>query len=224
MFKLFLENSQGIYKAFLETTFMLSVSMIFCFIISLPLGILLFSLRKDYLLKHNLCYQILSVALNMLRSIPFLIFIFLLIPVSRFLFKTSFGNLAATLPLILVSISIYTRFIEQALLNVSEKIVDRAISMGATKFQIIKYFLLPSITTDIILSFTSVAISILSYSTVMGVIGAGGLGEFAFRYGYQEYNYELMYIIVIIFIIYVFIIQTIGYKLTSKQTNKRRKK
>lgn len=223
MINVFRENYDGIVKAFWETNFMMSVTMIICLIFSLPLGILLFSLKKEYLIKNNVLYQILSISLNTLRSIPFLIFIFILIPISRFLFKTAFGNLAATLPLILVAISIYSRFVEQSLLNIQSKIVDRAISMGATKIQIIRYFLLPSIKNDLILSFTSVTISLLSYSTVMGVIGAGGLGEYAFRYGYQEYNYPLMYIIVIIFIIYVFIIQSIGYKLASKYINKKEK-
>lgn len=89
--------------------------------------------------------------------------------------------------------------------------------------QIIRYFLLPSIKSDLILSFTSVTISLLSYSTVMGVIGAGGLGEFAYRYGYQEYDYKLMYLVVIIFVIYVFIIQSIGYGLAKNYINKKEK-
>ncbi len=200
MIDLLIKNSDGIIKAFWETNFMMAVSMLVCLIFSLPLGILLFSLEKDYLLKNKFIYQILSILLNALRSVPFLIFIFILIPVNRFLFKTAFGNLAATLPLALVSIS-----------------------MGATKLQIIRYFLLPSIKSDLILSFTSVTISLLSYSTVMGVIGAGGLGEFAYRYGYQEYDYNLMYLVVIIFVIYVFIIQSIGYGLAKNYINKKEK-
>lgn len=224
MMELLLKHHKQILEAFYETNFMLFSSMLLCFFFSLPLGLLLFSLKKDYLLKQSALYQILSILLNTLRSIPFLIFIFLLIPVNRFLFGSSFGNLAATLPLTLVAISLYTRFVEQALLNVPESIVERAISMGATKFQIIRYFLLPSIKMDLVLSFTSVCISVLSYSTVMGVIGAGGLGEFAYRYGYQEYNYPLMYLVVLIFIIYVYIIQNIGYALAGRIKHFRRKK
>lgn len=224
MMDLFIKNQAQILQALYETSFMLISSMLLCFILSLPLGVLLFALKKDYLLKHTVFYQFLSVFLNTLRSVPFLIFIFLLIPVSRFLFGTSFGNLAATLPLTLVAVSLYTRFVEQALLNVPDRIVERAVSMGATKFQIIRYFLLPSIKSDLILSFTSVCISVLSYSTVMGVIGAGGLGEFAYRYGYQEYDYPLMYLVVMIFIIYVYIIQNIGYVFAKRVTILRRKK
>ena len=212
MIDLFLKNYDGIVKAFRETNYMMGISMVTVFVISMPLGILLFSLSKDYLLKNKA-----------LRSVPFLIFVFILIPVNRFLFKTSFGNIAAILPLTLVGVSLYARFVEQALLNVPQKIIDRAISMGATKFQIIRYFLLPATVGNLILSFTYTTISLLAYTTVMGVIGAGGLGEFAFRYGYQEYDYNLMYLIVLIFIIYVFIIQTIGYALAKKFTGKKEK-
>lgn len=206
----------GMIEAFWETNFMVGVSMVFCFALALPLGVVLFGLRTPVLFENKPAYQVLSTLLNTLRSIPYLIFIFILIPVNRFLFQTSFGNLAATLPLTLVSVSLYARFVEQALLNVPTSIIDRSISMGATNWQMIRYFLLPSSRRDLILSFTSTTISILSYSTVMGVIGAGGLGEYAYRYGYQEYNYPLMYVIVVIFVAYVFVVQNLGYFLAKR--------
>ena len=209
------QHSTKIVHAFWETNVMVFISMSVCLLIALPLGVLLFSLQKEYLIKNRLFYQFLSISLNAIRSVPFIIFIFVLTPLSRALFGSSFGNIPATLPLSLVAISLYTRFVEQALLNVSSLIIQRGLSMGATKIQIIRYFLLPSITGDLILSYTSVIISILAYSTVMGVIGAGGLGEYAFRYGYQEYNFPLMYFILIIFVIYVFFIQTIGYRIAG---------
>lgn len=223
MLNLLIENFDDIFKAFMETNQMMLVSVILSLIISIPLGTLLFALNRDFLIKNKLAYQILSFILNTLRSVPFLLFIFILIPINRYLFGTSYGILAAILPLTLVTVSIYSRFVEQSYTNISEDIIDLAISMGATKFQIIYYYLFPSITNDLILSFTSVVISTLSYSTVMGVIGAGGLGDYAFRYGYQEYNYPLMYLIIIIFIIYVFIIQSIGYFIARKFSNYKEK-
>lgn len=223
MLDLLIQNKEGIYKAFIETNIMMIVSIILSLIISIPLGTLLFSLNRKFLIKNKVVYEILSFTLNTLRSVPFLLFIFVLIPVNRFIFGTSFGVIASIIPLTLVTTSIYTRFVEQAYINISDDIINRAISMGATKFQIIYYFLFPSIFNDLILSLTSVVISTLSYSTVMGVIGAGGLGDYAFRYGYQEYNYNLMYLIIIIFVIYVFIIQSIGYYLVRK-VNKYREK
>lgn len=215
MIELFLKHFSPLSVAFFESNFMLWTSMFFCLLFSLPLGFLLFALQKNYLYKNVFLHHLLSLFLNMLRSVPFLIFIFLLIPLTRFLFKTSFGNVAATFPLTLVGVSLYTRFIEQALLSVPTSIVDRAMSMGANKYQILRYFLLPSIKIDLVLSFVSVAISLLSYSTVMGVIGAGGLGEYAYRYGYQEYDYPLMYLVVAIFVLYVYLLQILGYTLAK---------
>lgn len=209
--KIFQMHGTGLWKAFIETNFMLWGSMSFSLLFSLPLGFLLYSFRKESLYKSQWAYQMLSFSLNLLRSIPFLLFVFILIPITRALLGTSFGNGAALVPLTLVSISHYTRFIEQALLSVPDKIMDRAVSMGATKGQMILYFLLPSIKQDLVLSFTSTSISVLAYSTVMGIIGAGGLGEYAYRYGYQEYDYPLMYLIVLFFILYVYIIQTFSY-------------
>ncbi len=210
-----IRHKDGIITAFWETNYMLFSSMAISFVFSIILGTLLYALRKDFLIKNKVCYHMLSIALNTLRSIPFLIFIFLLIPLTRFIFKTSFGNTPAIFPLTLVSLSIYSRFVEQALLSVPIQIIERAKSMGATRMQIIRYFLFPVIKPQLILSFTSVVISVLSYSTVMGVIGAGGLGEYAFRYGYQEYDYDLLYLMAIIFVLYVFMIQTIGYRLAK---------
>lgn len=224
MLDLLIQNKDGIYKAFIETNIMMIVSIILSLIISIPLGTLLFSLNRKFLIRNKVVYEVLSFMLNTLRSVPFLLFIFVLIPVNRFIFGTSFGVIASIIPLTLVTTSIYTRFVEQAYINVSDDIINRAISMGATKFQIIYYFLFPSVFNDLILSLTSVVISTLSYSTVMGVIGAGGLGDYAFRYGYQEYNYKLMYLIIIIFVIYVFVIQSIGYYLARKINKHREKK
>lgn len=222
MIDILIQNKERIFQAFIETNIMMIVSMIASLIISLPLGTLMYALKSKFLIKNKIIYNILSFFVNTLRSIPFLLFIFLLIPVNRAIWGTSYGVISSFLPLTFVTVSIYARFVEQAYMNVDQNIIDRAISMGATKLDIIRYFLFPSITNDLILSFTSVVISLLSYSTVMGVIGAGGLGDYAFRFGYQQYNYNLMILIVIIFIIYVFIIQTIGYFIAnyiSKEKN-----
>lgn len=220
----FIAHQKGLNIALVQTLQMVGYSAIITFVVGLFFGILLFSLSKKYLYKNVFLYQFISFILNALRSVPFLIFIFVLIPVSRFLFKTSFGVVSATLPLSLVSISIFARFIEQALRNVDIKIVERSIAMGSTKIQIIRYFLIPSMMEDLVLSFTNTCISILAYSTVMGVIGAGGLGDYAFRYGYQEYDYQLMYVVIIIFILIVLVIQSIGYYIAKFFTLKRREK
>lgn len=214
------KHGEGILKSFWDTNLMLGLTLALCFLIAFPTGILLFSLKKSYLIRHPLAYQFLNLLLGSLRSVPFLIFIFVLIPLNRLLFGTSFGTIAAILPLTLVSVSLYARYVEQALLNVPQFVVDRALSLGASKGQLIRYFLIPSIKMDLVLSFTATAISVLGYSTVMGVIGAGGLGEYAYRFGYQEYDYPVMYLIVFLFIMYVFILQSLGYFLANRYAKK----
>lgn len=216
MLNTFVMHQNGLMQALLETFLMLLYSGVITLILGLVLGILLYALSQKYLTYHYLGYHSLSFILNALRSIPFLIFIFVLIPINRMLFKTSFGLNSAILPLSLVAISLYARFIEQALKSIDFKIIEQGQAMGANKLQIIKYFLIPTIMEDIVLSFTNTCISILAYSTVMGVIGAGGLGDYAFRYGYQEYDYQLMYLVIVIFIFIVFTIQNIGYFIASK--------
>lgn len=215
MIDTFIKNKESIIEAFHETNYMVFWSMLVSFVLSIFFGTLLFYFGKSKSLKHKITYQVLSIVLNTLRSIPFLVFVFLLIPVMRIVFSTSFGNTAAILPLSLVGLSIYSRFVEQALMLVPNRIKLRAKSMGANEIQSLIYFYFPSVKSELILSFTSVFISILSYSSVMGVIGAGGLGEFAFRYGYQEYDRELLYLMGIIFALYVLIIQSAGYLLSK---------
>lgn len=214
------KHGEAILNSFWETNLMLGLTLALCFLIAFPTGILLFSLKKSYLIRYPLAYQCLNLFLGTLRSVPFLIFIFILIPLNRLIFGTSFGTIAAILPLTLVSVSLYARYVEQALLNVPQVVIDRALSLGASKGQLIRYFLIPSIKMDLILSFTATAISVLGYSTVMGVIGAGGLGEYAYRFGYQEYDYSVMYLIVFLFIMYVFILQSLGYFLANRYAKK----
>lgn len=217
MVKQLIIHYPGILKSFLETNVMVIMTLFITLLIGLPLGVLLYGYSEKTLYYNRFKYQLLNVILNSLRSIPFLIFIFVLIPLNRMIFKSSFGLSATILPLSLVGISLYSRFIEQALINVNRNITERAVSMGSTKQQMIRYFLLPSIRKDMILSLTSVALSLVAYSTVVGVIGAGGLGDYAYRYGYQEYNYPLMHGIIIIFIVYVYILQSIGYYFAKKE-------
>ncbi len=211
-----IENKEQIWKCFIETNEMVYISLILCVIVSIPLGTLLYAFRKDFLLKSKWGHNILSFILNGIRSTPFLLLMFVLVPVNRFFFDTAYGVISSIIPLTLVSASIYTRFVEQAYMNVDQEIIDRAISMGSTKFQIIFYFLLPSTFENLVLYLTSMIIALLGYSTVMGVIGAGGLGDYAFRYGYLEYEHDLMYVIILIFIFYVFIIQNIGYAIANR--------
>lgn len=210
-----LQHGENLLKALNETNYMVFSSMFVTLVLSVIFGSLLYELGTKKTLTGRVFYQIVSILLNTLRSIPFLIFVFLLIPVMRGMLGTSFGNNAALVPLSLVGTSIYSRFVEQALILVPQRIKMRARSMGANMLQTHAYFLYPCAMSELVLSFTSVLISVLSYSSVMGIIGAGGLGEYAYRYGYQEYDRNLLYLMGIFFAIYVLLIQTAGYVISK---------
>lgn len=199
-----------------ETGIMVILGLLASVIIGLPLGTLLFITRKDGLLPCNWLAQIINAFVNIIRSFPYLLFVFFLIPFTRKVFGTAFGVFPASVPIMFVGIALYARYVETAFLDVEQPIIERGVSMGASLFQIIWHFVLPQALNNLILSLTSLTISIISYSSVMGIVGGGGIGDYAYRYGYQEYNYPLMYIIVFILILIVLSIQLTGHTIARK--------
>jgi len=194
-----------------QTVRMMSISMIFTFIIGLPLGIFLYLTRQK---KQQVRYSLLNTYVNIVRSFPFLLFVVALIPFTRFLLGTAFGTTAASVPLAFVGIAMFGRLVEQVLLDLPKEVMELAESLGATWWQLIWEFLLVEARSGIILSFTSVTISLVSYSTVMGIVGGGGVGDFAIRYGYQTYRYSIMYTTIVLMILTVAIVQWSGNSLS----------
>ncbi|WP_300267467.1 methionine ABC transporter permease, partial [Microbacterium sp.] len=150
------------------------------------------------------------------RSFPFLLLVVFLIPFTRAVMGTSFGTQAATLPLCFVAVAIYARLVEQILREIPPGISRVAVAMGTTLPQAVFRVLLPEARSGLVYALTSAAISLLSYSTVLGVVGGGGIGDFAMRYGYQEYNDALMYITIAIIVVCVLVIQAIGHRTSEK--------
>lgn len=204
-----------ILKALYETLDMLVVSMIISFVFGLVLSFILFSTRKDSIYENKIVYFILSSLINIIRSIPFILFIIVLIPFNRILIGTGFGVNASKIPLSLIGIATFARLAEQSLLEVNKEMYETSYALGANKIQFFKYFLLKEARSSLILSFTSTTISLISYSTVMGIIGGGGLGYLAISEGYNNFNYKLMWIIIIIMIVLVQLIQFTGSKLAK---------
>lgn len=209
-------------KALWETGYMLSVSTLAAILFGLPVGTYLFLTRKQGVSANPILSVTLNSYVNIVRSFPFLLFVIALIPLTRLLLGSSFGTYGATLPLSLVAIAIYARLVEQVLLDVPSETIELAHSLGATKKQLIFNFLFVEARSGLVLSLTSLMISMVSYSTVMGVIGGGGIGDFAIRYGYQRYEYDIMYTTIIIMITVVMLIQFLGSKL-AKKIDKRKK-
>lgn len=202
-------------QAMEETLIMMSISIFAAVLIGLPLGILLFISRENNN-QGTILYQILNLLITVIRSFPYLLFVVAMIPVTRFLLGSSFGPIPASIPLSIVSIVIYARLVEQVLLDVPEDVGLLARSLGVSTYQYVKEFLLVEARSGLILSLTTTIVSMVSYSTVMGIVGGGGIGDFAIRYGYQRYEYGVMYFSILVMILAVFSIQLIGNGLAKK--------
>lgn len=202
--------NEAILKALLETLILVGISSLIGLVFGLVLGIIIYLTHPRSLYPNPVLSSITNLYVNVVRSFPFLIFIVMLFPITRMILGKAIGTIPAIFPLSLVSIAIFARFVEQALMDVPKQIVDTGIAMGTSLFQLLRHFLLPSARQSLVMGYTSTIISTLSYSTVVGVVGGGGIGDFAFRYGYQSFNYPLMYALVLIIIVFVQIIQIIG--------------
>ena len=202
-----------INQAILDSLIMLGCSTLFASLIGIPLGILLYLTSKNGLFANKLIYFILSLMINILRSIPFIILLVLMIPLTSLLVGTSLGVKGVILPLIFGAFPFFARLIENSLKEISSNIIKMAKSFGASNWQIIYHILLPEILPNIIATITVTAIALVSYSAMAGAVGAGGLGDLAIRYGYQRFDSKVMSITVILMIIMVVLIQFLGDKI-----------
>lgn len=205
-----------ILQSILETFMMVGVSIVAAIIVGLPVGTLLFLCRKERLLENRILYVTLNLLVNIIRSFPFLLLVVFLIPFTRWLVGTAIGTTAATVPLAIIAIAHYSRLVEQSLLEVPKGVIDAAISMGASVKEVIFKFLFVEARSGLVLGLTTSTISFISYSTIMGVVGGGGIGDFAIRYGYQQFKTDLMMYMIIIMIILVQGIQIIGTTVARK--------
>ncbi|QUG43640.1 ABC transporter permease [Psychrobacillus sp. INOP01] len=193
-----------------ETFIMVGASIVAAILLGLPVGTLLFICRKGQVLENRLVFSILNLLVNIIRSFPFLLLVVFLIPFTRLIIGTAIGTAAAIVPLSIIAIAHYSRLVEQSLLEVPKGVMEAAISMGASVKEIIFKFLYVETRSGLVLGLTTSIISFISYSTIMGVVGGGGIGDFAIRYGYQQFKTDLMIYMIIIMIILVQLIQFVG--------------
>ncbi|QLG36801.1 ABC transporter permease [Paenibacillus sp. E222] len=203
-----------IWKAIGETFVMVGISITAAVLIGLPLGTLLYLFRRGQRYQNRPLFTILGSLVNIIRSFPFLLLVVFMIPFTRLIVGTSIGTLAATVPLSVIAIAYYARLVEQALLDVPKGVVEAASSMGASTIQLVVKFLYVEARSSLVLGLTTATISFISYSTVMGIVGGGGVGDFAIRYGYQRFETEIMVFTIIIMIILVQMIQFTGSRLS----------
>ncbi|GAA0133240.1 ABC transporter permease [Paenibacillus sp. YSY-4.3] len=199
-----------IRKAIGQTFFMVGISVVAAILCGLPVGTLLFLCRKGQIYENRTWSWVLNGLVNVIRSFPFLLLVVFMIPLTRMIVGTAIGTLAASIPLSVVAIAIYARQVEQALLDVPRGVIEAARSMGASKLEMIVKFLYVEARSGLVLGLTTSTISFISYSTVMGIVGGGGIGDFAVRYGYQRFETELMTGVILLMIVLVQGIQYAG--------------
>ena len=193
-----------------ETIFMTFLSGLFGFIIGLPAGVLLFMTRKGQVLQHTTLNSILAVLVNIFRSIPFIILIVWMIPFTRIIVGTSIGVEAALVPLSIGAAPFIARMVENSLLEVPPGLIEAARAMGATPFQIIWKVLLPEALPSLINTASITLITLVGYSAMGGAVGAGGLGQIGYQYGYVGYDVAVMNTVLLSLVALVFIIQFTG--------------
>ncbi|MFI8746446.1 methionine ABC transporter permease [Pseudomonas sp. NPDC077186] len=202
-----------IWQASLDTLNMLLGSMLFTVLLGLPLGVLLFLTGPRQLFEQKALYGVLSLVVNVLRSVPFVILLILMIPFTELLVGTSLGVAGAIPPLVVGATPFFARLVETALREVERGIIEATQAMGASTWQIITRALLPEALPGLLAAATVTAITLVSYTAMSGLIGGGGLGDLAVRYGYQRYQPDVMAVTVILLLILVQVLQMVGDRL-----------
>ena len=207
-------------KALGETIYMVIVSMAISTVIGVPLGVLLHVTGKGEILDAPMLNRTVGAVVNAVRSIPFIILMVAIIPLTRLIVGSAIGTTAAMVPLVIASVPFIGRQVETSLREVPCGLIEAALSMGATPMQIIARVLLPESMPSIVSQLTTVIIALVGESAMAGAIGGGGLGDLAIRYGYQRFRPDIMIATVIILIVLVQLVQFAGNSLAAR-LNKR---
>lgn len=204
-----------------DTLYMTLMATLFGYVIGLPLGVILTITDVDGITPNAVIYKILDVIVNLLRSIPFLILLILVIPLTRFLVGKSYGSTATIVPLVIAAAPFIARVVESSLKEVDKGVIEAATSMGAGTWTIITKVLLAEAKTSLLVGVTIVLGTILGYSAMAGAVGGGGLGDIAIRYGYYRYQTDIMVVTIVILVILVQILQGIGMMISKKLDHRR---
>ncbi|AGK55337.1 ABC transporter permease [Bacillus sp. 1NLA3E] len=205
-----------IYLSVGQTFFMVGTAMIAAILFGIPLGLLTFLTSKGQLLEQKIINGILNSIVNIVRSFPFIILLVALIPLTRALLGTTVGPTAASVPLSIAAIPYLARLVEQSLREVPKGTIEAAVAMGGSPLQIILKVLLLEARSGLVLGLTVTAVSFISYSAIAGVVGGGGIGDLAIRYGYYRFQTDIMVITVFLLIILVQSVQFIGNLIAIK--------
>ena len=216
-----IEFSPRMIESMGETGIMMVFSVLAAILLGLPLGTYIFLTSPGRPLENRLINEVLNAFVNIIRSFPFLLLVIVMQPLIRATYGRATGDpVAASFPMMVIAIALYARFVEQSLLDIPKEITETAQALGATISQYIFKFLYVEARSSLIIGFTTAFVSFISYSTIMGTVGGGGIGDFAIRYGYHRYETDIMYTAIIIIILFVQVIQWAGLKLARKLDKK----
>lgn len=216
LWQTFLDFRFILWDGIIETFYMTFVSVSLAYVLGLPLGVLLVVTGADNLMPNKIINSGLGMMVNTLRSIPYIILIIILIPLSRAIVGTMIGPSAAIVSLVIAAAPFVSRLVETSINEIDQGVIDAAKSMGATNFQIISKVIIPESVPSLIRGFAITTITLISFSAMAGAIGAGGLGHIAIRYGHQRNMTDVMIVTIIIIVIIVAIIQFLFNTLAAK--------
>mgnify|MGYP001037458604 CR=1 FL=1 len=205
-----------------ETIFMTLLSTLFGYLLGLPMGIALAVTDRSGIKPNAVIYKVLDVIANVVRSVPFLILLILVMPFTKMIVGKSYGTAATVVPLTIAAAPFIGRMIESSINEVDRGVIEAAQSMGASTMTIIIHVLLVEARTSILVGVTIALGTILGYSAMAGIVGGGGLGDIAMRYGYYRYESEIMFVAVILLVVLVQIFQTAGMSMSVKLDRRKR--
>jgi D-methionine transport system permease protein len=217
---LYQENGVMIKEGIIDTLYMTFLSTFTAYLIGLPIGILAEVTRKDGIHPVPAFNKVLGFIINMGRSIPFIILLVAVMPITRMMAGTTIGPKAATVPLIIAAVPFIARLVETSLRETDQGVIEAARAMGATDIQIIFKVMIPEAMPSLILNASLATITLIGYTAMAGAVGGGGLGDIALRFGYYRYQTDIMIITIILLVIIVQITQTVGH-IISKIIDKR---
>ncbi|MFC5651674.1 methionine ABC transporter permease [Paenibacillus solisilvae] len=209
-----------IWKATKDTLTMMASSLVFTIILGLILGVVLFLTSRRQLLEQPVVYMILSVIVNVLRSVPFVILMITIMPVTKWITGTTLGVEGSIPPLVAAAAPFFARLVETSLREVDRGVIEAAQAMGASRWDIVRRVLLLEARPGLLAAVTITAVTLVSYTAMSGVIGGGGLGDLALRYGYQRFQTDVMLVTVVLLIVLVQILQTAGDLLVRRFSRK----
>ena len=205
-----------LWDALGETLYMVSIALLAGGLGGLVLGLALYCTRKGNLLANTVVFNVLNVLVNIVRPIPFIIFLTMIYPVTLAVVGTTIGTEAFVLPLSVMTAFGTSRIVEQNLVSIDPGVVEAARAMGASPWRIIRTVLIPEALAPLILGYTFIFVAVIDMSAMAGYIGGGGLGDFAIRYGYQRYNWAVTAVTVVVIIVIVQVVQFFGNWLARK--------